>query len=365
MTYFEQIRALAMSIPETLIDFTTPRDVARMPTQVSSNFITNKEQGDWAEELIFRAINELAKNYVVVRYGKSDDIIAGEDGFEQFFEEFQNELDTIGKRPDLLLFRKQDYNPQWGKDISHVPHAEIDDYVRKAVAGIEVRSSAFLINRYEEAMRRHVESQAEIVMATKKQLLDQYGDLLKEEARLPYLNTLESINRQNLSVIDFKAPGWRASQRLKEASELFKRLKDALKEIRKRDYLSITPKAEDIKVVYKWIETYNVPHFYFQVFFDKIYGIAFQDILSILGNPANEGRTFSVESDPKNQNKTTFKIRSNAGAEVASRVDEPHHHSERKEMCRGRLLFYVAFDGGAACIDTAALRTLLHIDNEL
>ena len=49
-----------------------------------------------------------------------------------------------------------------------------------------------------------------------------------------------------------------------------------IKEIQKRDYLSITPKVEDIKVVYKWIETFNVPHFYFQVFFDKVYGISFE-----------------------------------------------------------------------------------------
>ena len=30
----------------------------RPPTMASSEFLTNKEQGDWAEKIIFKAINE-------------------------------------------------------------------------------------------------------------------------------------------------------------------------------------------------------------------------------------------------------------------------------------------------------------------
>jgi AccI restriction endonuclease len=111
MTYFERITKLTETIPVSLVDFESDRTQARIPTQVSSNFITNKQQGDWAEELIFAAINEASKNYVAVRYGKSDDLIAGDEGFNNFYQEFQDELDTIGKRPDILVFDKSDYNP--------------------------------------------------------------------------------------------------------------------------------------------------------------------------------------------------------------------------------------------------------------
>lgn len=104
MTYHDRIRALTGTVPTTMVDFGLPRDTARTPTQASSNFITNKEQGDWAENLIFRAINETSKNFVAVKYGKSDDLVAGEDGFDAFYRAFQDELDTIGKRPDLLIF---------------------------------------------------------------------------------------------------------------------------------------------------------------------------------------------------------------------------------------------------------------------
>lgn len=146
MSYYERIRELTKSVPPALVDFNLPRDLARTPTQASSNFITNREQGDWAENLIFRAINEISKNYVALKYGKSDALVAGEEGFDTFYQEFQRELDTIGKRPDLLVFRKSDFDKNLGFDLSRIPHNQITDYVTKAVAGIEVRSSAFLID---------------------------------------------------------------------------------------------------------------------------------------------------------------------------------------------------------------------------
>ena len=70
MTYFNDLRELTKLIPETIVNFSIPRDRTSPPTQASSMFISNKVQGDWAEDLIFRAINETSKNYVAVRYGK-------------------------------------------------------------------------------------------------------------------------------------------------------------------------------------------------------------------------------------------------------------------------------------------------------
>ena len=101
MTYFDKIRELTKLTPTTIVDFELPRDEARIPTQASSNFITNKEQGDWAENLIFRAINDNSTNLVAVKYGKSDDLVAGEDGFDQFYQEFQN--GKIGKKLGIYL----------------------------------------------------------------------------------------------------------------------------------------------------------------------------------------------------------------------------------------------------------------------
>ena len=59
-------------------------------------------------------------------------------------------------------------------------------------------------------------------------------------------------------------------------------------------------------------------------------------ILKIISDSDNDGVIFSVETDTKNQNKTTIKINSKSGVPIASKVDEPLHESVRKEMDRGR-----------------------------
>lgn len=362
MRYYDRIRELTKNVPVELVDFEQPRDQSRTPTQASSNFITNKEQGDWAENLVTRAINETLSNFVAVKYGKSDDLVAGEDGFDTFYQNFQNELDTIGKRPDLLIFKKSDFDQNLGYNISQVSHNQITDYVKKAIAGIEVRSSAFLIDRYELAMQVRTKNFTQIALQTKDKILVEFLDILQHPSRQSYIDLLNGITVNTLNVTDFRVPSWSSSKRLIQVKDLFRQLKTAIKEIQKRDYLSITPKVEDIKVVYKWIETFNVPHFYFQVFFDKVYGISFEQILKIISDPNNDGVIFSVEADTKNQNKTTIKINSKSGTPIASKVDEPLHKSVRKEMDRGRLLFYVTFKGGTAYLDIDNLKTILGIN---
>lgn len=364
MTYYERIKELTKSFPVEIADFSAPRDQASMPTQAESNFITNKEQGDWAENLLTRAVNDNSENYIAVKYGKSDDLVAGDPGFSAFFQEFQVELDTIGKRPDILIFKKEDYRDDLGMDISHIDHSLLTEYVKKAVAGIEVRSSAFLLDKYELAMQQKIQNCVEQSMAIRDVILSNYSDLLSVPGREYYLTMLQSITPETLQVVTFRCPSWKSSPELIQLCEEFKKLKAAMKDIQKRTWLSITPKVEDLKVVYKWIENYNVPHYYFQVFFDKIYAISFEDILKTVNNSRNEGSVFSVESDTKNQNKTTIKIRSTYGTQIADRVDEPTHESVRKEMDRGRLLFYIKFNGGTAYLDVNNFKQILNIQGD-
>ncbi|MBX3291257.1 MAG: AccI family restriction endonuclease [Acidobacteria bacterium] len=364
MSYYDRITELTTHVPKGLVDFELERIPARTPTQASSEFITNKEQGDWAENLIFRAINESSKNHVAVKYGKSDDLVAGEEGFDDFFQEFQNELDTIGKRPDLLIFRRDDFDEALGFDISRIPHHEITGYVTKAIAGIEVRSSAFLIGRYEEVMRERTDRNTRLALETRDRILGEFMDLLDHDSRRQYIPVLQSITAETLTITDFRVPSWGANERLIELKTCLSSLKKCIKEIQKRDFLSITPKAEDIKVVYKWIESFNVPHYYFQVFFDKVFGISFERILTLISDPDNDGPIFSVERDTKNQNKTTFKIRSKTGTPLAEKIEEPGHMSVRKEIGRGRLLFYVTFQGGTAFLDLERLREILEITQD-
>lgn len=181
-------------------------------------------------------------------------------------------------------------------------------------------------------------------------ILEQYRDLL-EQKRPELIPLLQQLDEVSVRTLKFKTPSWRSSQRLQDLSSMLSSINKCLKAIQKRNSLSITPKVEDLKVVHKWVMTYNVPHFYVQVFFDKVYGVSFQEILQLISTPELEDEKYFIEQDNKNQNKTTIKIPIQEGVCLAQKVLEPNHQSVRKELNKGRLLFYVKFEGGEAVID--------------
>jgi type II restriction enzyme len=340
--YVNEIKELIKKVPKEILDLNINRRRGNIPTQAFSEFLTNREQGDWAENLIFRAINEVKNGIIAVKYGKSDEIIAGEPGFKEFYEKYQNELDTIGKRPDLLVFRKKDFEfPTF--DISRFEESKLKKIVPKAIAGLEIRSSSFLAHKYME-------------FSTKKR-----------EETLSQINKIINNLKDKISLLPNSWKTWLSEVNLKDENSLFSIPRGALKleplkpevqklrilinSLKKRDFLSFTPKVEDIYVVYKWITTFGVPHYYIQVFFDRVYAISFKKILEIISNPSNKGRIFYIEKNAKNQFKTTIHIDINQGILLAEKIDFPEHSSKYKELERGRLLFYVTFKKGKAYLD--------------
>lgn len=316
----------------------------RTPTMAGSEFLTNKEQGDWAEKIVVKAINELSGDYFAVEYGRSESIAAGEEGFADFYREYQEELNAIGKRPDVLIFKVSDF-------YNKIVDIENDEHVRKAVAALEVRSSsflaekysAFMLNRQKQAINKCAEIRNIIISSN-------LGNLLKRKNETIYnliLNSTDDTFRE----LDFRCPSWSLTLELRDLTAHLKDIKEKIKILHKRDYLSITPKMEDIALVNRWIQNYNVKHFYLQVFFDKAFVISFKDILTLVSNDNNEGNNFSVERDIKNQGKTTIKINVEIGKEVIGKIDMPEHKSAMKELDRGRLLFYVTFKGGKGYLD--------------
>jgi len=75
-------------------------------------------------------------DYRAVKYGRSDSLAAGDVGFEAFYQSYQDELNTIGKRPDLLIFNRRDV----GDVELNLADAQT---ISRAIAAIEVRSSSF------------------------------------------------------------------------------------------------------------------------------------------------------------------------------------------------------------------------------
>jgi len=316
----------------------------RKPTQANSQFLINKEQGDWAEQIVYKAINEFSDEFFAVEYGRSESIAAGDEGFADFYMEYQNELNTIGKRPDLLIFKLTDF-PDRNVDI------ENDEDVRKAIVALEVRSSSFLIGKYAAFMDKRQEEAINKCATIREMIISgELGKLLERKNKAIY-NLILQATDETFRELDFRRPSWSLTQELRSLTEHLKELKENIKILHKRDYLSITPKMEDLALVNRWIQKYNVKHFYLQVFFDKAYVISFQDILELVSNDDDEGNNFSIERDVKNQGKTTIKVNVKVGKEVIGKIDMPEHKSAMKELDRGRLLFYVTFKGGKGYLD--------------
>lgn len=341
-SYKEKIMSLIKGAP-----FSIDPDIrveGRPPTMASSEFLTNKEQGDWAEQVVFNAINNNSSEYVAIQYGRSDSLAAGDEGFSVFYAQYQEELNNIGKRPDILIFKKSDI-------ASEKQDLDDDSFISKAVAAIEVRSSSFLAGKYAKFMEERAAYAIKECSSIRNNLVNgELSELLKSKA--PELfKLLEGATDDTFRELDFRARSWSSTNDLKKLSDSLKRLKEQIKILHKRDYLSITPKLEDLALVNRWIQQFNVRHYYLQVFFDKAYVIPFQDILEISSDPSKEGIVFSVEEDIKNQGKTTIKINVQVGKEVIGKIDMPEHTSAMKELDRGRLLFFVRFNGGKGYLD--------------
>lgn len=356
MPYVDEIERLIESVDPSLANFAEERKRSSAPTQVSSEFLTNKEQGDWAEKTLLKAINGNSDRYIAVKYGRDDDIVAGEPNFKEFYELYQDELDEIGKRPDILIFAKEDFTYNTDS-ISNFDRGILDELVPKAKCGIEVRSSAFSIDAYEENMRQRKAA----ILEQKNNILTNYGELLFSKKEELY-RIIENMTIENIHETNYRVPSWKSSEQLRELSVLLKDLKHGISEMNKRTYLSITPKVEDLKVVYTWIQKYKVPHYYVQVFFDKAYGISFKKIMELIGDPERENIDYFIERDIKNQNKITIKIRATSGENILDRIVIPSHHSEMKELGRGRMLFYVKFDESESNLNKEAFERLFEID---
>lgn len=357
MKYIEEINEIIKNVNNNLLDLSVEREWGSAPTQVSSEFLTNKEQGDWAEQTFIQGVNNFSEKYVAVKYGRDDDVIAGEAGFLEFYEKYQNELDTIGKRPDVLIFERKDF-PYQTYNISRFDINVLDELVPKAKCGIEVRSSSFLINKYNSFMEMKLSTATGNILRIKNVILSRFSELLKKKD-YELFQIISRVDKDNVHVMSFRAPSWRSTDDLAELSRLMKEMKHNLSEIQKRSFLSITPKVEDLKVVYNWISRYNVPHYYLQVFFDKAYGVSYKDILKLISNDDLEGKDYFIESgDVKNQNKTTIKIKADRGRNVLSKVTLPNHKSKMKELGRGRLLFYVAFENSMVTINQEEFKNL-------
>lgn len=111
-----------------------------VPTDARSEFLANRAMGDWAEQMLAKAIVRAFPEWLVVQYGDTNRIAAGHPGFKASYLAGLEGTRQFGKRPDLLLFPAK---TAVATDLSAQSHAETESLVKQAIAAIEVRSSKF------------------------------------------------------------------------------------------------------------------------------------------------------------------------------------------------------------------------------
>ncbi len=122
-----------------------------------------------------------------------------------------------------------------------------------------------------------------------------------------------------------------------------------------RETPSFTVKVEDLAIVYRWLESYCVPHSYCQVFFDSVFAINFIDIFSTIAS----GTGFSIETPAKSQEKSTIMIPITRGLQVGGATSLPTFAAEHRVTELGRHDAYVVPQGGGFVLQADKMRQVL------
>lgn len=107
-----------------------------------SDFAMRWEQGKWSEDRIIEAIND-TDELRAIPYGLSQIGPTDKDKIEEYWRKHQN-VEQHGKRPDILVFKKEVYEDIEGdlpEDPTTTPDDEIEDIVSSSILGIEAENS--------------------------------------------------------------------------------------------------------------------------------------------------------------------------------------------------------------------------------
>lgn len=118
---------------------------------------------------------------------------------------------------------------------------------------------------------------------------------------------------------------------------------------------SFTVKVEDLKIVHRWMELYQIPQSYCQVFFDRIYCINFLEVFRLIG----KGENIKIETPAKSQQKATIMIPITQGVCVGEFTELPAFGVAERVTKLGRHDAYVVPIGGEVSLDARALRSVV------
>ena len=256
-----------------------------------SDFLMRWEQGRWAENIVLKSLNSTSK-YGVIRYGPSTVAPTDPRELELFFEKM-DELSKEGKRPDILLYDKANYEyalKEINQRISSVERiievssSEIEDIINMAKVAIEVENSLWVTEK-----------------------MPGFG------------KTPDKYTRgKRKGQLKFSGP-----------------------------VPTIIVKEEDIKPLQDWQNKYEIPIYVVHVFFDRAYFIKFDEIFDYLksGLIGFEVQKYTnpdgTASTPKNILKIPYILCKEFGT-----VKNPKLVPKSFVDKNGKVMTYVTFEGG-------------------
>lgn len=115
------------------------------PTFRGSDFAMRYAQGFWSEERIVESINASEK-WRALPYGRSGVGPDNKDEIADYWAKYRA-AESIGKRPDLLVLRREDYDrllPTLPADTTLATDDELSEVLKVAVCGIEAENSLWI-----------------------------------------------------------------------------------------------------------------------------------------------------------------------------------------------------------------------------
>jgi hypothetical protein len=162
--------------------------------------------------------------------------------------------------------------------------------------------------------------------------------------------SLRPLVRQSRFAIEVRSSKFEALRYMKVRSE-----QKSSGRVSGRDAPSFTVKVEDLRIVFRWLEQFDKPQSYVQVFFDSIFAINFVSIFEIISS----GSGFKIEFPANSQAKATIMIPITSGKQIGAFESLPTFTAEERVTKLGRHDAYVRPIGGVPHLDRLAMLAIL------
>jgi len=295
-----------------------------------SDFLMRFSQGRWAEDIVVRTINA-TDDLRAVPYGPSSVAPSEPREMELYFERL-DEAGTVGKRPDLLILPRSDYEAICPRlieigmaNLPFTPEVDLAFLRSRALVAVEVENSLWVARD-----------------------MPDYGkgiELMRLSAKERRFRGAE--NRARWEV-------WTESVRhFCAQSEARQHLKGFLESAK---VPTVIIKDEDLTPLIEWEANFNTPIFVFHVFYDEAHYISFQEARELIeeGVILPTAQTFYAPGGPTTR-KYIYKIWYTLAHPLGTMTHAPEMSAKFVQDKNGHILPYVHFSGGQMVLAEEAL----------